>query len=508
MSTYQIYIRLLIATLIIVPISASAKSCEDLVTLSLQQSTVVRSETVETGKFSPPRTNQQDPQPVMEGLRSFCRVVVLVRPANDSVITVELWLPLSNWNHKLMAVGNGGWAGEIYYDQMGQALDRGYAVAATDGGHDDTHTDATFALGHPEKLIDFGYRAVHEMTIKAKTVIASYYGEVPSHSYWNSCSTGGRQGLMEAQRFPDDFDGVIVGAPAIYWTQEAARNAWVAEAMRQGEPAYIPPNKYQAIHDAVLEACDSLDGVRDRVLENPTRCKFDPKILDCKGIDGPSCLTALQIESARKLYGPVMNTQTKKLIYWGLMPGSELGWDELSPAGRPGRISVFQVAFNDPNWNYKMIDFSRDPQRAEQLDHGTVNALNPNLGPFFARGGKLLHYHGWADPVVAPPGSINYYESVVRELGGKQRVSDAYRLFMVPGMGHCDGGDGPDQFDRIDVMEEWVERGEAPERIVASRVRNGKVERTRPLCPYPQTAEYKGSGSIDRAENFVCTARK
>ena len=275
--------------------------------------------------------------------------------------------------------------------------------------------------------------------------------------------------------------------------------------MRPEEPSYISPSKYQLIHDAVLNACDTLDGVRDGVLDDPTRCKFDPKVLDCKGVDGPACLTTPQIESARNLYGPVLNPQTKKLIYWGLMPGSELGWADLAPAGRPGRIGYFQVTFHDPKWDYKMIDFSRDPDRLERIDNGTINATNRNLEPFFARGGKLLHYHGWTDAAVAPLGSVHYYEGVVSELAGHRKVSDSYRLFMVPGMDHCEGGEGPDQFDKVGILEQWVESDKAPDRIVASRIRNGKVDRTRPLCPYPRTAKYKGTGSTDIAENFVCT---
>ena len=235
-------------------------------------------------------------------------------------------MPTAGWNGKFMAVGNGGWAGAIAYPQMAPALARGYATASTDTGHEGTNGDASFALGHPEKVIDFGYRAVHEMTVKAKAIVASYYDSSPKRSYWNGCSTGGRQGLKEAQRFPSDFDGIVVGAPGNDLTHSQAQFIWVAQAVHKDEASYIPPSKYSIIHDAVLQACDGRDGVKDGFLEDPTRCTFDPQVLECSGADGPSCLTAAQVITARMVYSPATNPRTKQQIYPGLVPGSELGW--------------------------------------------------------------------------------------------------------------------------------------------------------------------------------------
>jgi len=409
-----------------------------------------------------------------------------------------------------MAIGNGGWAGTIPYGTMLEPLARGYATASTDTGHDGTTPGGSFALGHPEKLIDFGYRAVHEATLKAKAIIAAYYGGAAKLAYWNGCSSGGREGLKEAQRFPADFDGIVAGAPANYWTHLVAQALWVAQAVHKDEASYIPPNKYPLIHNAVLQACDARDGVKDGVLENPTRCKFDPKVLECKGADGPACLTTPQVESARKIYSSMVNPRTKEQIYPGLMPGSELNWAGLAgPEAFTIALDHFRyVVFKNSNWDYKTLNSDGDIALADQIDDGTINAIDPNLKGFFAHGGKLLQYHGWADQLISPLNSINYYESVRKALGVASKVNDSYRLFMIPGMAHCRGGEGLNSFDSISVLEQWVEKGKAPDQIVASRVRDGNTDRTRPLCPYPQVAMYKGTGSTDDAKNFVCAAEK
>jgi feruloyl esterase len=398
---------------------------------------------------------------------------------------------------------------------MSAPLARGYATASTDTGHDGTNGDASFALGHPEKVLDFGYRSVHEMTLKAKTIIATFYGNAPKRSYWNGCSTGGKQGLKEAQMFPADFDGIVAGAPSNNWTHLNAQFIWVSQAMHKDEASYIPPSKYSLIHDAVLQACDAQDGVKDGVLEEPTRCKFDPKVLECKGADSAACLTAPQVEAARSVYSPATNPRTKQQIYPGLVPGSELGW--AAQAGpQPGGIpySYFRyVVFNDPNWDYKTLNFDGDIALADQADNGVISATDPNLQAFFVHGGKLLQYHGWSDNQISPLNSIDYYKRVVAAMGGADKVKDSYRLFMIPGMPHCRadariprGGDGVNSFDSISVIEQWVEGRKAPNRILASRVANGVVEQNRPLCPYPQIASYKGSGSTNDATNFACKA--
>jgi feruloyl esterase len=260
------------------------------------------------------------------------------------------------------------------------------------------------------------------------------------------------------------------------------------------------------IHNAVLEACDARDGVKDGILEDPTRCKFDPKQLECKEGDSASCLTAAQVETARKIYAPPTNPRTKQAIFPGFEPGSELGWGTMAGPqlfGIGGDLFKY-VVFQNPEWDYKTFDFDNDLAATLKAENGLLNAMNPNLKPFLDRGGKMIQYHGWSDPQIAPESSVNYYKSVLDTLGGSSKVQANYRLFMVPGMAHCGGGEGTSSFDMLSALEQWVEKGKAPDQIAASRVREGKVDRTRPLCPYPQIAQYKGSGSIDDAANFSC----
>ena len=420
---------------------------------------------------------------------SYCRVAAVLAPTSDSHIEMEVWLPLQ-WNGKFEAVGNGGWAGSIGTAAMAAAITEGYATASTDTGHKSSETPGgSFALGHPEKLIDYGYRAVHLMTVTAKKVIEAHYGRAPSLSYWNSCSNGGRQGLMEAQRYPADFDGIVAGAPAANWTGRAIGALWVAQLSHKTEASYIPPAKYPLLHEAALKACDALDGVTDGLIENPRACRFDPGVLE-------DSLAAAQIETARGIYAATP-------FFPGLSPGSELGWATYG-GQRPFAIGNDYGRFvlnRDAGWDYRTMDAAAAAKEAARIDQGTTNALNPDLRAFFARGGKLLQYHGWSDPQIPPMHSVNYYESVLEKLGN---VSESYRLFMAPGMAHCGGGTGPNQFAAMASMERWRENGVAPQSLLAARVVNNKVERTRPLCPYPQTAHYTGTGSINDASNFVC----
>jgi feruloyl esterase len=481
-----------------------AASCEGLSLLALPNTTITSAQTVPAGGAGPaagmPALQQANTLP------AFCRIAATLKPSSDSDIKIEVWLPVSGWNRKFQAVGNGGWAGSIAYSALGTALRRGYAASSTDTGHNGG--SASFALGHPEKLVDYAYRSEHEMTLKAKAILTTYYGDAPTRSYWNGCSAGGKQGLMEAQRFPEDFDGIVAGAPAINWTGRAAQALWVNHAVHRDESSYIPPAKYPAIHSAVLTACDAHDGVRDGVLEDPTRCTFDPKVLQCQGADGPTCLTSSQVEAARKIYAPAINPRTREVIFPGHEPGSELGWATMA-GPRPFGIALdlFKyVVFQDPNWNERGFDFDGDYALTEKLA-GEINALDPDLKPFFGHGGKLLQYHGWSDPQISPGSSVNYFKSVLAASGGVRNLSAAYRLFMVPGMAHCGGGEGPNSFDVMTALEQWVEQGKAPDQMIASRLRDGKVDRTRPLCPYPEVARYTGTGSTDDAANFICKAQ-
>src|SRR5262245_6488142 len=499
----------LLARGVVAPTSLdAAASCESLATMALPAGTITSAQSVAAGAFSLPGGGRagrgaNQLEEAVKSLAAFCRVEATLKPSSDSDIKIEVWMPTSGWNGKYQAVGNGAWNGNIAYPAMMEALRRGYATSSTDTGH--VGGSASFALGHPEKLIDFGYRSEHEMALTAKKVVAAYYGNGPKFAYWNGCSAGGRQGLKEAQMFPTDFDGIIAGAPALDWTGRAASSLRVSQAMHKDEASYIPPAKYPVIRNAVLEACDASDGVKDGVLENPRLCKFDPKVLECKGADEPSCLTAPQVEAARKSYASATNQKTKREVT-SLEPGSELGWATWGgPQAFATSTDHFKyVVFKDPMWDHRNFNFDTDIVLAEQIDNGTINALDTNLKGFFDRGGKLIQYHGWSDPQISPGASVWYYKSVLEMNGGAGKVHESYRLFMVPGMAHCGGGEGPNSFDTLTALEQWVEQKKAPDQIVASRIRDGKVDRTRPLCPYPQVATYKGSGSTDDGANFVC----
>jgi feruloyl esterase len=487
---------------------ATEQSCERLTALTLPHTTITLAQSVPAGQFrlpvgapTPPGT---PPTPRFDDLPAFCRVAATLTPSSDSDIKIEVWLPTSGWNGKFEAVGNGGWWGDIRYatlppavDGLSKALRRGYAATSTDTGH--VGGSGGFALGHPEKLTDFAYRAVHEMTLQAKNIMTAFYGRGPRRSYWNGCSSGGKQGLKEAQRFPDDYDGIVAGAPANYWTHLMGRG--LIDPVRD-----VPKEKYELVHKAVLDACDALDGVRDGVLENPTSCHFDPRTLQCAGDDGPTCLTALQVDTITKVYSPSKNRGTLKQIFPGLARGSELGWGALAGLTSLPEDHFRYVVFKDANWTVRGFDIDRDLASADTQDNGTINAMDPNLSAFVGRGGKLLMYHGWSDALIAPQNSIDYYKSVVEAMG-PSKTKRSVRLFMVPGMGHCGGGEGTSSFDPMSAIEQWAERGKAPTQMTASHLTNGLVDRTRPLCPYPEIAQYQGTGSTDNAAHFVCRKR-
>src|SRR6516165_6519492 len=476
-------------------------SCGDLSGLALPNATITAAQTVEAGSFTAPGAASP------EGFRTlprFCRVAATLKPTIDSDIKMELWLPSTGWNGKFEAVGNGAFNGSIGYPAMMAALTRGYATSSTDTGH--VGGSANFALGHPEKVIDFGWRAVHEMTTTSKKIIAAYYDAGPKVSYWNGCSAGGRQAMKEAQRFPADFDGIIAGAPGLDWTGRAAQAVRVAQVLEKKDAARLSPADRQLLHRAVVDACDALDGVKDGLIENPTRCTFDPSALLCKTPGQGGCLTKEQVDTARLMYSTIRNPDTKREIA-GVAPGSELGWTDMgwTESARATGLDHFRfLVFGDPTWEVRAFNLDSDVARADRTDGNIINALDPNLQPFIDRGGKLIQYHGWSDAQISPENSTRYYSRVLEALGGASRVQGSYRLFMAPGMAHCGGGEGPNTFDMVASLEQWVEHHKAPDQIIASHATKGVVDRTRPLCPYPQVATYKGAGSTDQAANFVC----
>ncbi len=487
--------------------AAPANACADIAALSLPHTTITGASTVAPGAFRPPsgrRPLSAAAERSYSALPEFCRVTSTLRPSADSDIKVELWMPTDDWNGKYQAVGNGAFTGSIRHASLAAALAHGYAASSTDTGHEGN--TASFGLGHPEKIIDFGWRSVHEMTVVSKQMIAAYYDDDLRYSYWVGCSAGGRQAMKEAQRFPEDFDGIVAGAPGNDWIGRAAGSLRVAKPLEANEAARLSEDERRLIHDAVLDACDAADGVTDGVVGDPERCDFDPAVLQCSESDGAACLTSAQVNTVRMLYASPENPKTRRPIT-GLLPGSELGWTDLgwTRSARATGLEQFRyLTFADPEWTIDRFNFETDIVRAEEVDDDTLNALDPNLQPFFDRGGKLIQYHGWSDPQISPANATQYYRRVVDTLGGRDAVHDSYRLFMAPGMGHCGGGAGPNSFDALTALERWVEDDQAPESIEAALQRGGEVVRTRPLCPYPQQATYNGSGSTDEAASFTC----
>jgi len=488
---------------------ATGATCESLSTFSQPHVSLTLAQTVAAGQFTlpNPRGGRAGANP-FAGLPAFCRVAATLTPSADSDIKIEVWLPAAQgsgaaspgWNGKLVAVGNGGWAGTISYPAMATALAAGYGTVSTDTGH--VGGNANFIVGHPEKLVDFEERAVHEMTVTAKALATAYYGSAPQKAYFNGCSTGGRQALTAAQRYPLDFDAIVAGAPANFAKRQTFGQVWLWQATHKDEASLLTPEKYAVLHKAAVAQCDALDGVSDGVLENPTRCKFDPAVTLCKSGEGPDCLTAPQVEAARKIYAGASHAKTHELLYPGLQPGSENGWN-MSVAARPvGYAEDFfkYVVFKDEKWDPRALNYDVDVVTTDKTPTG-LNAVDANLSRFVEHGGKLLIYHGWSDPGIPPSNSVNYYQSVLK---ATRNARDSVRLFMVPGMAHCGGGDGTSTFDMVTAVDTWAGSKTAPSAIPARKMTDGKVVRTRPLCAYPAVATYKGTGSTDDAENFVC----
>jgi feruloyl esterase len=480
---------------------ATPSSCADLSKLTLPNTTITAAESVAAGAFTQP--GGRGGGGAFKQLPAFCRVAATSKPTSDSDIKIEVWLPASGWNGKLQAVGNGAFTGNIAYPAMAAALAAGYAASSTDTGH--AGGSASFALGHPEKVIDFGWRAVHELAEVSKKVIGAHYGSPAKLSYWNGCSAGGRQALKAAQKFPADFNGIVAGAPGHDWTGRAAQALRIEKALLSSEAARLLQPQREILHRGALDACDARDGAKDGLIESPERCKFDPAVLLCRNGGETGCLMQAQVDTAKMIYAPAKNPKTGRTIS-GLLPGSELGWTDTgwTASARATGLDQFRfIVFGNPNWTIQQFNFDTDIVRADEVDDNIINALDLNLKPFLDRGGKLIQYHGWSDPQISPATSVEYYTRALESSGGA-KARDSYRLFMAPGMGHCSGGEGPNTFDMMKALEEWVEGRKAPDQIIASRSTGGKIERTRPLCPYPQVASYKGTGSIDEAANFTC----
>jgi Tannase and feruloyl esterase len=508
-------------------LAGHAADCASLSGVKLPNTTLTTAQAVPAGRFTPPSGRPLDKLP------AFCRLAGVIRPSPDSDIRFEVWLPASDWNGKFLSVGNGGFAGSINYFALADDLRRGYATVATDTGHQGDAEDASWAYKHPEKVVDFGYRALHATSENAKALIQAFYNNPPRHSYFDSCSDGGREALMEAQRFPEDFDGILAGAPANFWTHLLAAAVDMVQHMYGKDPsAYIPSAKLPAIQAAALAACDAQDGVKDGIISDPLRCQVDPSVLLCKGEDSRDCLTAPQVSTLKKLYAGAQDSHGKQ-IFPGYVPGAEdgpNGWAPWIIGSGPGKASgpvyaenYFRyMVFQDPAWNMLSANVDAAEAAADEKTAAILNSTDPDLGRFKARGGKLILYHGWNDPAIPPVNTVNYYNSVIARMGS-QNVDSFVRLYMVPGMQHCFPGPGPNSFGQFgrttakgkaygvyDALEEWVEKGAAPGDIIATKYIDDDpskgVQMTRPLCPYPQLAKYKGAGDTNDAGDFTCQA--
>ena len=504
------------------PAVASAADCAGLKAKSTPQTEIVAATAHPGGDFTVPGTARPQPMP------AFCRVQALLHPTPDSAITVELWLPEQGWNGKFQGLGNGGYAGSIGYPDLAAGVKAGYAVAATDTGHTGGLTDAKWAKDHPERIVDYGWRAVHLTAVTGKALTGAYYGSAPKRAYFASCSNGGRQGLMEAQRFPEDYDGIIAGAPAYNGTHLFTGFIWNSRALNM-PGARIVPAKTPAIEAAVLKRCDALDGAADGLLSDPMACHFDAQELKCAAEETNACLTPAQIAALDAIrQGP--KDSKGKPIYYGFLPGNEnqSGWNAWIFGAVPG--AGIQTQFGSNFARYMMTgteawtpaDFDFDKGMPAQL-HDTLDATNPDLSKFAARGGKLILFHGWADPAIPAQGTIAYRDEVAQKMGAR-RADSFTRLFLAPGMGHCNGGAGPSDFDQgrmptpgrdpsnslAAALEAWVEQGKAPQQVIARApaAPAGQPPRTGPLCAHPARAVLTAGSDPLKAESYTCKVTK
>jgi Tannase and feruloyl esterase len=504
----------------------AAPNCEALSGLKLADTTITSATVVSGGSFTAPGARGGR---ALENLPPFCQVHGVLKPTRTSMINFEVWLPSDNWNGKLQVVGNGGLAGTIGYPAMASALRDGFAAASTDTGH--TSSEPPTWLEDRERLIDYSYRGLHLTTVDAKSIVDAFYSSQPKYAYYSGCSTGGKQGLMEAQRYPADFDGILAGDAANFWTHQMASEVW--NGVVTSTPATnLSKEKLQLVQDAAIAACDKLDGAADGLVSDAMHCTFDPGTLQCNGEESSTCLTEAQVAAVRKIYGGPVNPRTGKSLYPGMYPGGEMGWASGVVINRDKTSGVSSntfwsfAMFDNPDWPFRSFDFDADLANADQRFAAITNATDPDLSQFKSLGHKLIYYHGAADPLIPAQNGINYYTSVVSAQKGLDQTQTFYRAYLVPGLYHCSGGPGPTAFgtgaqppkgqDDPDhdiqlALQRWVETGTAPTAIIATKYVDGDASKgvafQRPLCPYPQVATYKGSGDMNDAANFSCVAK-
>lgn len=509
-----------------------AASCEDLAGLKLPGTVIKSAEAVPAGGFAALGALKRSDLP------PFCRVIASVRAAPDSDIGVEVWLPQTGWTGVFHGNGNGGFAGMLAagYAGMEAGLLRGYATAVTDTGTAPANPlDGDALIGHPRKWWDWGRLSTHVMTVTGKAIAEAFYGQPAKRAYYTGCSTGGQQGLIEALYYPEDYDGVLVGAPVINRTWGHAAVLWDGLAANLKLSHKLSDAKLTLLNKAVLSACAGLGNglAGDPFLADPLACSFDPTVLTCQGPDAKTCLTPAEVQTARAFYsGPT--DRTGRPAYYGWLRGSEapgrFGWNFLQalPNGQPPFDSLFKWVFGAA-WDWRGFDFDRDMPKVDAALGPLVNdATAGDIGAFRARGGKLIIYHGWADTLVAPGQSVAFYDRIARSSGGTQKAQSFARLFMAPGVMHCGAGPGPDGFnaangaapppasdrpddDLFSALAQWVENGAAPDKVIATRYVDGVpakgVTMQRPLCAYPARAWYRGAGDVKDAASFVCSVK-
>jgi feruloyl esterase len=484
--------------------SSPDQACLKLKTNFQLQGATVDSAAYVAADFVPPGLAAPVGQP-------FCRLQLTSKPSADSDIKSEIWMPtLASWNGRFLAVGGGGNSGSIQYAAMSSGLTNGYATLSTDNGH--VGGGQEWAIGHPEKVIDFGHRAQAVTAVAGKALTQAFYEEPARKSYWLGCSQGGGKGMMQSQRYPENFDGIVAGAPVFDWVGSQFAAPWVALKGMRDVTQFVPRAKLAAIHTAVLAACDGHDGLADGLIQQPQRCNFNPAVMACPaGTDSNTCLTPGQVTAMQRYYSPVTRPDGSQ-IYAAFAPGSEGNSVWLGASAPNGNWSGFwpNIVYENPAYSIVAslnVDTDVDYNFAKTKLGANYDAVSTDLDKFKARNGKLLIWHGYNDSSVTPHHTRDYVEAVTTRYGTSQSA-EFLRAYFAPGVNHCGGGEGPepDQMNLLATMVEWVEKGVAPTSVMASHRMGGVVDRTMPLCPYPQVARYKGSGDVRQGTNFVCGA--
>jgi len=503
---FALHLALVLAAAAPAAAQTPSSSCDALGALKLPDVTITAAVPVDAGSFRAPGAS---PTAAPMNTPAFCRIAATLTPTPESHIKIEVWLPPTGaWNGKFLGTGNGGAGGAISYPALVAGLQKGYATANTDMGTSTTGLDFSFGTGHREMVVDWGYRATHLMTVVAKQIAKTYYTRDAQQAYFMGCSTGGHQAITEARRSPTDYNGIVAGDPANNRVRLHMNSYWAWEATHDDPASYIPPSKLPMINKAVLNACDKNDGLADGIIDDPRKCSFDPASLTCKNGDAADCLTAPQVAAMKKIYQGQKNPRTGELIFPGMYLGSELnplGMDRtLANAPDSGRPRPAPGLAIWTNWKGPNYDWDKDASAVISELSPVLDDVDPDLSAFKAHGGKLLLYTGWADPLIPAADTLNYYTGMQKKMGGAQATAPFARLFMVPGMGHCAGGNAPTRFDALAAPEPWVEKGTAPEKMIAAQVVQGETKRTRPICVYPQVAKWNGTGSPDEAASFTC----